>query len=147
MGDGKRFLNKKTLVMCDIAKQLLDGLPSLEINLRVVGWSNDTQMDGSTKYGSCSKYNEFPFDCGIDILWQESAADTDVLDTLIHELCHAYSHQLGYSRSPAPTIEEVRIMDEAYCRFSGFIGHNVYRNKDKITELFKKYLKVETKKK
>jgi len=142
----KRFLVKKTLIMCDIGEELLRGLPRLETTLSVVGHTNSTCENGKTEYGSCLKFNEFPFDCNINILWQEDAKAEDILDTLIHELCHAYSHQLGYSRNTAITMEDVRAMDEAYCRFSGHIGFNIFLNHTKITELFKKYLTVEKKK-
>ena len=142
----KRFLVKKTLIMCDIGDQLLKGLPRLETTLSVVGHTNSTCENGKTEYGSCLKFNEFPFDCNINILWREDAKAEDILDTLIHELCHAYSHQLGYSRGSAETRGEMKDMDEAYCRFSGHIGFNIFLNHAKITELFKKYLAAEKKK-
>ena len=135
----QRFLHKQTDVLCEITDLILGDLPMMSIRLRAVSVSNDT-FSGGTKMGGCTREPTFPFDANVDITHFDDCTAEDLISTVVHELTHAFSHRLAFFRNGVESWDKLDEAEECFCRMSGTVASNVFKNYAEIKKYLDEYL-------
>jgi len=85
----------------------------------------------------------FPFHSQIDITWEDEKEAEVYIETIVHELVHAYAHTMGFMRNTVAD-DDLDDVDEMFAATSGALANNLWKYRKKIDELMEQFLEIPT---
>ena len=89
----QRFLETKVPLISEIIQLMTQDI-GIPVGVNVVTLSNR-----NNERGTCEQYKTFPFTCNIEITYCDEMKVYDVIETIAHELVHAYTNKFGFMRN------------------------------------------------
>ena len=129
----KRFLEEKTAILVEIVKEITRGLP---IDFKVCVVTESIKNNG---LGVTDCHTVFPFESVIDVTWRDDRKAETYIETIIHELVHAYAHTMGFMRNTVAG-DDVDDVDEMFAATSGGLANNLWNYRKTIGDLMEKFL-------